>query len=102
MSMTIYVAFLLVIKLVVISILLHLTMQFKPQESLLYVPGLVCAVLLTSTVPTVAPVSLFTPVMEVIVAVFGFFLMIRLSPRSTLFPFTSLFRSVIVVLAILL
>jgi hypothetical protein len=31
-------------------------------------PALTCAVLLTSTVPTVAPVSPFTPVIDVIAA----------------------------------
>ena len=41
----------------------------KLQVSLLYVPALVCVVLLTSTVPTVAPVSPFTPVIDVTVAV---------------------------------
>ena len=39
--------------------------------SLAYVPALVCVVLLTSTVPTVAPVSPFTPVIDVTVAVCG-------------------------------
>ena len=34
-------------------------------------PALVCVVLLTSTVPTVAPVSPFTPVIDVTVAVCG-------------------------------
>jgi len=37
----------------------------KLQESLEYVPAFVCVVLLTSTVPTVAPVSPFTPVIVV-------------------------------------
>ena len=41
----------------------------KLHESLEYVPAAVCAVLLTSTVPTVAPVSPFTPVIDVTVAV---------------------------------
>src|SRR5258705_13534897 len=43
----------------------------KLQESVLYVPALVCVVLLTSTVPTVGPVSPFTPVIDATVAECG-------------------------------
>src|SRR5258706_13576214 len=56
---------------VVVEMLFYSAVPVKLQVSLAYVPAFVWVVLLTSTVPTVAPVSLFTPVIEVTVAVCG-------------------------------
>ena len=65
-------------------------------------PALVCVVLLTSTVPTVAPVSPFTPVIEVTVAVCGAPSYVTVYGVTTTTAFALLIVSVIVVLAMLL
>ena len=62
-------------------------------------PASVCVVLLTSTVPTVAPVSPFTPVIDVTVAVCGSPSYVTVYGVTTTVAFALSIVSVIVVAA---
>src|SRR5205823_14335685 len=48
---------------------------------------------ITSSSPAICPISLYCIFTPVLSHFFFFFLMIRRPPRSTLFPYTTLFRS---------